>query len=380
MRKSSMVTLALVAVVCAVSSSAMAQCKYDVDCVGEEWIVDCPGNWDCIRGECREVCDFVYCGDGFCDVWAGESSQSCTIDCADRECNGDFDCIDLPWILDCGGHWDCRLGMCMENCMDNQCGNGFCEPYLGESVWSCPIDCKYECDDDFDCIDQPWLVDCLGHWDCLGGMCFEKCDNLFCGNGRCEPHEGESVWSCPSDCDHECDGDIDCIAQPWLIDCPGHWDCLGEMCFEVCDGQLCGDGVCQPELGESEMSCSEDCAYTGQCAVDYHCLSLPWLVNCLGDWDCINERCVPNCNNGTCGDRVCDPLVGEGPMTCPTDCGNICQYDIDCILEDWLVDCLGNWDCRRGACVENCDFVTCGDGFCDLWQGESVQSCPGDCK
>lgn len=52
-----------------------------------------------------------------------------------------------------------------------------------------------------------------------------------CGNGVCEPEYGETWESCPEDCD-----------KPAV--------------------EHCGNGECEPELGENCMTCPEDC---GEC-------------------------------------------------------------------------------------------------------------------
>lgn len=49
---------------------------------------------------------------------------------------------------------------------------------------------------------------------------------ITCGNGQCQPDQGESCASCPSDCTENCD-------------------------------PVCGNGIC--ELGENEQNCPEDC-------------------------------------------------------------------------------------------------------------------------
>jgi hypothetical protein len=57
-----------------------------------------------------------------------------------------------------------------------------------------------------------------------------------------------------------------------------------------------------------------------------------------------------------------------------------CYADEHCVLLDWLVFCVGHWDCECGECVAKCELDECGDGVCDVAGGESAQSCPGDCK
>ncbi len=57
-----------------------------------------------------------------------------------------------------------------------------------------------------------------------------------------------------------------------------------------------------------------------------------------------------------------------------------CLEPSHCFLKEWLVDCYGHWRCDCGQCTPVCDFVGCGDGFCDIAGGETPQSCARDCK
>ncbi|MCR6669633.1 MAG: right-handed parallel beta-helix repeat-containing protein, partial [archaeon YNP-WB-040] len=50
----------------------------------------------------------------------------------------------------------------------------------------------------------------------------------------------------------------------------------------------CGDGICDPDIGEDPYTCPQDCGPPP---------------------------------SGYCGDGICDPTIGEDPYTCPQDCG-----------------------------------------------------------
>lgn len=56
-----------------------------------------------------------------------------------------------------------------------------------------------------------------------------------------------------------------------------------------------------------------------------------------------------------------------------------CVRAENCVLEPWIVDCLGHWDCECGECRPRCDFTHCGDGVCDIALGETQASCSSDC-
>ena len=87
------------------------------------------------------------CGDGECDVAAGESALTCPQDCC--RC-GDGACM----AAGCGEGWVEGLMTCATDCAE--CGNGDCDP--GEGPVKCPADCCGTC----------------GDGQCKGGLCGEK--------------------------------------------------------------------------------------------------------------------------------------------------------------------------------------------------------------
>jgi hypothetical protein len=50
-----------------------------------------------------------------------------------------------------------------------------------------------------DCAGQSWLINCLGHWECVCGECRATCDSAGCGDGYCDLAGGETAVNCP-DC------------------------------------------------------------------------------------------------------------------------------------------------------------------------------------
>ncbi|MBN2497264.1 MAG: hypothetical protein JXR96_21910, partial [Deltaproteobacteria bacterium] len=365
------------------------RCETASDCLDEPWLVYCVGHWGCERGQCVEVCDYENCGDGECDPVLGESAQSCAVDCLE-ECRVPEDCENLPWPIDCLGHWECRDGACVpvcdsqpecfdaRDCADHfwnvrcyghwacehgqceevcdyeNCGDGECDLALGETPESCPLDCAAACQDPSDCEDLPWPIYCIGHWECREGQCVAVCDDV-----------------------PECAEPLDCLEREWMVDCVGHWGCEQGRCVEVCEDRTCGDGICDPVGGESVGSCFIDCET--ECRAPIDCIDHEWLIFCQGHWECMGGTCSPICEFDTCGDGVCNPEGGESEWSCGVDCSRQCEAPADCLGLPWDVDCVGHWDCVRGQCTEVCDFETCGDGTCDRLGGESPQSCPDDC-
>lgn len=57
-----------------------------------------------------------------------------------------------------------------------------------------------------------------------------------------------------------------------------------------------------------------------------------------------------------------------------------CTRAEHCVLGTWEIFCMGRWACDCGECRMVCDMESCGDGYCDVEGGESIASCPADCK
>jgi hypothetical protein len=136
-----------------------------------------------------------------------------------------------------------------------------------------------------------------GHWECLpwagSTQCVPKYETKWCGNGVCEPAEGESDASCPADCDPgdaailKCAAPIDCIFLDWPLAGQGYWQCewvgwgQGQECVPVPDDSFCGTpkgNWCAEEWGESPDSCPLDCApeKLGTCQSHQDCIFEVW--------------------------------------------------------------------------------------------------------
>ncbi|MBD89790.1 MAG: hypothetical protein CL940_05605, partial [Deltaproteobacteria bacterium] len=187
-------------------------CSLDEDC--QTCPVDC--------GECEGVC-----GDGNCD--SGEET-SCPQDCVGGGACGDGVCDlgeQLTCPQDCEGQGGCGDGVCdlgeqltcPEDCEDQGgggCGDGVCD--LGEQ-FLCPEDCEDSgpscgpailcdgvCDaflDSFACPD-----DCCGNDACDDfedeECCYADCGpEVICGDDLCDEMGGETIETCPEDCEEE---------------------------------------------------------------------------------------------------------------------------------------------------------------------------------
>jgi hypothetical protein len=105
-----------------------------------------------------------------------------------------------------------------------------------------------------------------------------------------------------------------------------------------------------------------------------------WTADCEGHFGCVNGQCEQVCENDTCGDGLCDTSEGETKESCPGDCEIACEIAGNCVVgHEWDAPCDGRWACESQSCVAVCDYASCGDGACSPGEGENEDSCPGDC-
>ena len=117
--------------------------------------------------------------------------------------------------------------------------------------------------------------------------------------------------------------------------------------------------ACKPEACKNEKGVPGKCGWTAngacgcvttsvQCAQDKDCLILDWIVDCIGHWDCTDGQCIPVCGK-PCGDGVCEPGQGEGPDTCAPDCKG-CKDNTDCPKTEFCQKATGDCD-GIGVCL-----------------------------
>ena len=321
------------------------------------------------------------CGDGICG--ASEDADTCATDCAETPVD--------------------------------PCGDGVCA--ADESPESCPADCEGE---------SPGPEGVVA---CLADACPAEYESCVADEACLEVLD--CISSCPpgaQDCLFECSqlGGFSMTAINLGL-CGQESGCFNA---EPPPGAFCGDGLCQPAQGENEESCPEDCESTGgtgngwvtdPCALDAcgsfvdNCSNTP---GCVEAFECINacqsQGCVNECISaaGEAAFLALDELYlcygenceGGGPPgeDCVYDeCGaelNSCFDDPDC---EFLLICIQ--DCQSDQCVQQCAqqagndaiglyneladcYVAncqdtgsfCGDGSCD--PGENPDNCPEDCQ
>lgn len=293
------------------------------------------------------------------DVWYGRSGlapPNCAYDILRRTralCTDNYLCsfpggdrdncllsveqVFLEPIADAGcvscGDGRCSDGESRTCPQDCSCGDGQCDASLRENVFSCPADCAPACGDGI----------------CSGG---EQC-------GACAPVEPVPSGS-PEDP----------VAEP----ATGEPTCSN--CAQDCCRTACGDGVCDPNEGETEEGCPADCAVTS-CG-DGICFGLETALNC--PVDC--ERLPYDCRT--------QPRSCAGVAHC-LNC-SACE-DVDAVCGDGVCATCEVWTCASdcessgfGVCSPDpvnggmeCPDVYCGDGTCDR-EVESPERCPLDCR
>ncbi|MHC4610960.1 MAG: hypothetical protein ACYS7M_11510, partial [Planctomycetota bacterium] len=230
-------------------------------------------------------------------------------------------------------------------------GYGVLHPYYEGYLRAFRLDPLIPCTDASECDDG---VFCNGVEVCVDGVCGEGSNP--CPGQTCD----ESMGMCgPSTCnlDGSCDLTENCNSCP--DDCISH------------DGsQACGDGICQPGNGEDCLSCPSDCRgkQNGNpssrycCGEDVDCTD----ERCNADtWVCDDALPAAFC----CGDGTC--AYGEDECNCPGDCGEPqfphefecadgVDNDCDGFIDSTDSDCCGQEGepCYADAdcCSENCKW------------------------
>lgn len=366
--------------------------------------LDCNDLDPSINPEVDEVCDNV---DNNCDTQIDEGGvcqDSCIVQddgtpCDDGLfCTGGDVCINQVCV---GGFPVCDEGFACDEQTDSciqsdSCGDGVCDPNIGEGAGTCEVDCVDADDDGFsvgggDCNDLDPSINpevdevCDNNVDdnCNGLVDdVNFCGGGFCGDGFCDPTQ-ESINICPEDCqDVNVDADGDGFETP--EDCndndpeifPGAQEVCGDNQDNDCNGlvddfDVCGGGFC----GDGTVNSGEQCD-DGNNADGDGC-----SANCISELD-------------SCGDNICDPDAGENANNCEVDCADVdvdgdgfvgaedcddLNPEVNPAADEVCDDNVDN-DCDGQVDdVDVCGGGFCGDGVCDPNAEENQDSCPVDC-
>ncbi len=179
-----------------------------------------------------------------------------------------------------------------------------------------------------------------------------------------------------------CNSDGTCEGAETCSNCA---DCVNQL---PATGD-CGDGICEPGIGESCISCADCNGEQG---------GMPGNRFCCGDGagegpvGCGDGRCTTGgfeCGSTAvevcCGDATCDTGV-EDSCTCSSDCGAPAPFELLC--DDGLDDdCDGSTDCidldccAEPACTSGTDADEDGVADCDCDDGnDQVWAAPGEAQ
>ena len=326
---------------------------------------------------------FYDCDDNKMDCEATKECHTLIEDCKDKIDNDEDGLTDCQDLLDCKTGATCGQGpadepmYCYEGeCALTTCGNEICDN--GETIYSCPPDCKFTdpvCGDDI-CSGNETEESC--YEDCSicpeGQILNEKgicVDPVICPigyiniNDTCVPPPGKcikegKIFDKMEKPDAMCCEGLTKLDMAWPDEQVGREDvCIATETWEqTCT--KCGDGKCGK--GENWCICPEDCPLPEEipCSADvdcgigfcsqkknvchgttYACLE----GNCSGvsseyeNFYCIDSVCIDSC-----GDSICE--YPENKNLCPEDCR---KEVISC--NDSL-DCPSQMKCENSVCVD----------------------------
>ena len=344
---------------------------------------ECPGGYACDNFGyclCQPYCDGKQCGNDGCGGSCGTCGAGdvcnymgkcvCMPKCQNKQCGPDAcggSCGQCPQGFNCTPNGQCKPGG------NQQCGNGMCQPALGESCDTCPQDCPCggECcqPHDFPGCDDPEVMECVCSMDkfCCTAMWDEICVSQAqeaCGL-QCD---------CISNCQgKECGGD-GCGGSCGL--CPPGSACMDNgTCSGSGDG--CGNDMCQQWMGEDCQTCPEDCGPCGcgddQCSAEEDCVSCPTDCGPCLMGDCCEAHKTAGCEDEAIVDCVCefDPFccmvewddlcADQGIKECGLDCGDPCEPQ--CFTEEGIILECGDDGCG-GSCGQCKDNAMCVNGHC----------------
>jgi len=356
---------------------------------------DCPPGYACDNFGtclCQPQCGGKQCGPDGCGGQCGQCDFGdvcnymgqcvCMPQCQNKECGYDGcdgECGECPEGLFCTPNGKCKQGQ-------QNCGDGFCKPNIGENCETCPEDCG-------DC----WEGDCCQPHDFPG--CKDE-EIMWC---VCEfdPFCCEAMWDeiCVDEAKNEC-GMNYCACQP---------DCQGKQCGpNGCGGQCgqcppgfqctdsgqcqqpdnCGNGWCQQWQGENCETCPDDCGICIECG-DGICSQGENCWECPEDCgECPPESCCEPHDTPGCDDpEVVECVCSNDAFCCNNHWDNICANaaiqqcnapccEPSCASEDGMIKECGGDGCG-GSCGECPDGTYCQDGQCGENDGCTATNSPG---
>lgn len=188
----------------------------------------CGDDEDCVCDDCDAAprCDGICDGDGLCDV----AAEGCGCD----------DCTPLPQCEDYG----------------SPCGDGICDVEAGEDPCSCSADCENDPDacEPCECGGSGGTCSCDSACVALGDCCDNACEGAICGaeipfcatdacmDGVCDAAAGEDSCNCAVDCpdDPSTCSDCECGGSGGACECDEACVERGDCCDNACELTACG--------------------------------------------------------------------------------------------------------------------------------------------
>ena len=301
----------------------------------------------------------IVSGDESEELDAPGDEPECTPSCDGKECSDDGcggDCGDCPSDTICSPE-----GLCVT---PPGCGDGLCDPALGEDCFDCDQDCG-QCKTG--CQPDPGLPGCNG---CPCEDCVCAADSFCCQNewdSVCVGHCLEcGACTCPPDCEDKQCGPDGCGGSCGL--CPAGHDCASGQC----------QTVCIPDCGGKECGTNECGGVCATCPEGENCLS----GSCFDSLSCLDVlECVLGCNGaGTACLLDCLEQGGGAPqeeLLLLYDCmAPLCPgQSTDCMTTALEEQCSTEYQ-QCADCSPDCQDQECGSDGC----GGSCGTCqPGSC-
>jgi len=284
-------------------------------------------------------------------------------------------CISLGGYV--GGDLSCTANCTYDTtgCIQDPCGDGYCDGPAGETCNTCPADCQsgqYAACGDGYCDGSSWDETCnTCPADCTGGsVSGGTCSACFKGacDGVCHPtKETPACYDCNPGITYCC-GDGTCNGNENAVNCPVDCGSYAPPAHTSC----CGDGVCNGD--EDVASCLTDCG-------------------CEANEDCDDgSECTQDvCNAGACEyNPVFDGSPCAAGICCAGSCKTpTCTSDTDCSDANACTTdtCQNPWTCTAScsstwpSCgiADGCCGPTCGSGDPDCTQATCAACWKGRC-
>lgn len=333
---------------------------------------DCPTGQTCKGGTCKGGGSGGGGNEG--DTCGGTDDADCKtgLECKDGKCEKKNPC----------GDGECKNGETCSSCEDDcgtcpVCGDGNCEGTKGETCSTCSGDCgpcpshHNICNSSTHTCEE---ASGSGDNECgsSGGACYFKCD---IASAKCSAVDGTGTDECTSsggDCQSSCDESTfvcNFSAGSGGIICQDSSNCAPTP--TKCDMTDPSNPTCTTTGTGTSCVTKDDCTTPTKHKECDTTLNTCKEVDGAGEDNCstVDGKCYTACNTDL---QTCDVFDGE--------LGNSCSANADCVTPSKCNTTTSQCDAAGTGelCVATID-CSCGNLTCDTANGETCESCPGDC-